>query len=157
MPVQIKRRVVKKATPNKLAERLINTWDDATDSKPFSTKTNNNNKSTLGAKRMSGSNKELRSRISLWDVDSENEKAPIARGNIQLTAEVVKELIELVDEGEEIVELGVSIWQSNSDNEKAPSFTGLIKSPSEREAERAAAEAKNGGKKKSATNKRRSL
>lgn len=146
MPVQIKRRVVKRNTVE-VSEKGVRS------SQRHETKT------TLGAKRMSGTkNQDAKSRISLWNVDSENAKAPIARGTIQLTPDVVRELMELVEDGEEIVELGVSIWQSDSENERAPAFTGLIKSPSEREAEKAAAaEAKSGGKKKSATNKRRSL
>lgn len=90
-----------------------------------------------------------KSRISLWDVESDNERAPIARGTIQLTAAVVEELYELIQDGEELVELGVSVWLSDSDNERAPRFTGLIKSPSEREAEKAQAKSSGEGRSKS--------
>lgn len=120
MPVTIKKRVTKKE--------------------------NTVERKTIGAKRMGKQQAEVKSRISLWDVDSENEKAPVARGTIQLTSEVVQELMELVEDGADIVELSVSIWNSNSENERAPTFTGLIKSPSEREAEIAASKAKGSSK-----------
>jgi hypothetical protein len=126
MPVVIKRRVVRKPQVEVTSSKV-------------------RTKQTLGAKRMSTKEAPMKSRISLWDVESDNDKAPVARGTIQLTAEVVEELMELINEGEEYVELGVSIWTSDSDNEKAPTFTGLVKSPSERAAEIEAAKAKQGG------------
>lgn len=142
MPIQIKRRVSVKrrelpAEPT--VREKVSTTRKST---------------TLGAKRMSKETKELKSRISLWDVDSDNDRAPVARGTIQLTAEVVQELYDLVEEGEEIVELGVSIWTTDSDNEKAPSFNGVVKSPSERAAEiEAAKQSKKGGSKSSRRSK----
>lgn len=105
-------------------------------------------RTTLGERRMANKKEQAptKSRISLWDVESDNERAPIARGTIQLTAEVVEELYDLVQEGTDFVELGVSIWLSDSENERAPKFTGLIKSPSEREAEIAQAKSKGASK-----------
>lgn len=123
---------------------------------PISEKVKTTKHKTLGAKRMSTKEAPQKSRISLWDVESDNERAPIARGTIQLTAEVVEELYELVQDGEEYVELGVSLWTSDSENAKAPSFTGLIKSPSERAAEIEAAKAKDSGGKKGKATRRSS-
>lgn len=134
MPVTIKRRVVRKS-------------EEATTT---------SKRSTLGAKRMSSkeSNVPTKSRISLWDVESDNDRAPIARGNIQILAEVIEELYELVQDGAEFVEVGVSIWENDSDNDRAPRFTGLIKSPSEREADKAEADKKNSAAKKTTSTKR---
>lgn len=129
MPVVIKRRVVRKPQVEVTSSKV-------------------RTKQTLGAKRMSSKEAPMRSRISLWNVESDSDRAPIARGTMQITAEVVEELIELINEGAEYVELGVSIWTSDSDNERAPAFTGLVKSPSERAAEIEAAKAKQGGSSK---------
>lgn len=143
MPVQIKRRVSVKRREVPAEPEMREKTKATTASK----------KTTLGTKRMTTQSKELKSRISLWDVESDNDRAPVARGTIQLTAEVVEELYELIQEGEEMVELGVSIWTTDSENEKAPSFNGVVKSPSERAAEiEAAKQSKNGGGKKSRRN-----
>ena len=110
---------------------------------------------TLGARKPMSTQKQLRSRISLWNVDSDNQSAPIARGVAQITAEVVEELYELIQEGAEFVELGVSIWETDSANERAPAFTGLIKSPSERADELEAANANKNKKSSGGTTRRR--
>lgn len=101
---------------------------------------------TLGTRRMGNNNGGSKipetSRISLWDVNSDSEKAPIARGTIQLVGTVLDEILELIEAGEECVTLGVAIWQNNSDSDNAPTFRGSVQSPSEREAAIATAKAK---------------
>lgn len=114
-------------------------------------------RTTLGRKPMTtSSSAQDKARISLWNTNSDNEKAPIARGTIQLTLAIVEELAEMLENGEEEFTLGVSLWESDSDNERAPNFTGLLQSPSERqEALSASKSGASKSKKSGGTSKRR--
>lgn len=61
------------------------------------------------------SNHDNRGKISLWKPNSDNPKAPQARGKVVAHRDI--------KEGEE---LDIALWRNKSDNEKAPVMTGKL-------------------------------
>ena len=80
--------------------------------------------------------KQYPSSISLWRSRSENEKAPVYRGVIQVTEELLEYLQKQFDDAnrdEDFVTIEVSIWKNNSEHEKAPLLKGNVEPPRERD------------------------
>lgn len=76
--------------------------------------------------------KNLKSSASLWEVNSDNANAPSLRGQIELNAEDIMALSELIANGERAV-LSLALWENASDNDRAPVLKGTLELPKERE------------------------
>ena len=73
-------------------------------------------------------NQPQKSRISLWPRTAKESGDRFHVGTIELTSELMSELITLHQAGQAI-KLDISLFKNNSDNPKAPSRTGIVKLP----------------------------
>lgn len=71
--------------------------------------------------------------ISLWRVQSENERAPVYRGTVEVTPELMEYLAKQFDAGNEKAVVDVSLWRNESEHEKAPLLKGSVTEPKPRE------------------------
>jgi hypothetical protein len=76
------------------------------------------------------SDKKLKSSISLWEVNSDNANAPALRGQVELNADDIMAISELIANGEKAV-LSVALWENASDNDRAPVLKGTLELPKE--------------------------
>lgn len=74
-------------------------------------------------------------KVSLWESNSDNEKAPMVSGKVQMTAEFYESLQDLFDPETGVITLDISLWENHKkSSDKSPDFTGSIKEQREREA-----------------------
>jgi hypothetical protein len=75
-------------------------------------------------------------KVSLWQTNSSNEKAPVVSGKVQMSAEFALTLAELAEASEDqTLTLDISLWENNNkSSDKSPDFTGGIREMKERDA-----------------------
>lgn len=67
----------------------------------------------------------MSNKIALWIPQSNNVKAPVLSGSIEISREdVLKMAREIGDKGS--MRLSVAVWNGKSDAPKAPKFTGVV-------------------------------